>query len=181
MAAQSLPLTLAEFHRRYDNAKPAYEYWQGVAIRKPMPTVLHGVVQFLIMLLLEKANWNTASEVRLKIDSNDEPVPDVIAVSGKFQGRYPTAMPELCVEILSPSDQLAKALEKAKVYISWGAETVWIIDPEKRTAWTLGVDKMTEPVWVPPDGSLRIRDTRIELQTLFTEVDKRLEFADKLE
>src|SRR5581483_9341989 len=113
MAARLLPLSLEEFHKLYDGAKPAYEYWYGRAVRKSMPTVLHGIVQQLIMMLLEKAGWNTASEVRLKVVKEAEPVPDVIAVQGKFRGSYPRTAPELCIEILSPGDTLKKALEKA--------------------------------------------------------------------
>lgn len=101
MAAQPLPLSLEEFHRRFDGAKPAHHYWYGAAVQKAGPTVLHGVVQAIVMMLLEKAGWNAASEVRLKMASDAEPVPDVIAVRGKFRGRYPTVAPELCVEILS--------------------------------------------------------------------------------
>ena len=86
-----------------------------------MPTVLHGVVQSIVMMLLERASWNTASEVRLKVVSDAEPIPDAIAVRGKFKGgSYPSAAPELCIEIMSPSDTLAEALDKAKSYLAWG-------------------------------------------------------------
>jgi Uma2 family endonuclease len=178
MAAQPLPLSLEEFHRLYDGAKPAYDYWYGAAIQKPMPTVLHGIVQAILIMLLEKAGWNTASEVRLKVVSDAEPVPDVIAVRGKFKGRYPTAAPELCIEIMSPREALAKALEKAASYISWGSQCVWIIDPEKRTAWTLSREGALEPTWVSPSGTLRIGETAINLPTLFAEVDRKLELPD---
>jgi Uma2 family endonuclease len=178
MAAQPLPLSLEEFHRRYDGAKPAYEFWYGAAVRKSMPTALHGVVQLLIMMLLEKAGWNTASEVRLKVAADAEPVPDVIAVRGKFKGRYPTAPPELCVEILSPNDTLSRALEKAYRYILWGTECVWIIDPEKRTAWTLSREGAPDPAWISPGGTLRIGETALDLPALFAEVDRKLELTE---
>ena len=178
MAARTLPLSLDEFHRLYDGAKPAYEYWQGAAIRKSKPTVLHGVVQFLIMMLLENAGWNTASEVRLKVSSEAEPVPDVIAVLGKFKGPYPTAGPELCVEIMSPGDTLPRVLEKAQRYIAWGTECVWIIDPEKRTAWSLSREAAAEAAWISPGGCLQIRDTAISLPALFEAVDKKLELTE---
>jgi Uma2 family endonuclease len=178
MAAQPLPLSLEEFHRQYDGAKPAYDYWYGTAVQKSRPTLLHGIVQAIIMMLLEKAGWNTASEVRLKVVSNAEPVPDVIAVRGKFRGRYPAAAPELCIEILSPNDILAKALEKGNSYLSWGSECAWIIDPEKRTAWTLSREGGLEPIWVSPNGTLRIGDTAIDLPTLFAEVDRKLELSE---
>jgi len=179
MATQSLPSSLAEFHRKYDGAKPAYEYWRGMTIQKPIPTVLHGVVQSIVMMLLERAGWNTASEVRLKVVSDAEPIPDAIAVRGKFKSEnYPIAAPELCIEIMSPSDTLAEALDKAKSYLAWGAEAVWIIDPEKHTAWTLSREGTPEPVWVSPSGSLRIGDTVIDLPTLFAEVDRKLELTE---
>jgi Uma2 family endonuclease len=178
MAAQPLPLSLEEFHTLHDGAKPAFEYWHGAAVQKPMPTVLHGIVQAILVMLLERAGWNTASEVRLKVVSDAEPVPDVIAVHGKFKGRYPTTAPALCIEILSPRDTLAKTLEKASTYIAWGSQCVWIIDPEKRTAWSMSPDLAGQPTWVPPDGVLRIGETTIDLPTLFAEVDRKLELTE---
>ena len=80
MAAQPEALTLEEFHKLYDGSKPAYEYWYGQVFRKPMPTVLHGIVQAILVMLLERAGWNTAPEVRLKVVAEVEPVPDLIAV-----------------------------------------------------------------------------------------------------
>ncbi len=179
MAAHPLPLTLEEFHRLYDGAKPAYEYWYGTAVRKSVPTALHGIVQIVIALLLEKAGWKAASEVRLKIVGQAEPVPDVIAVKAKLKGRYPTEAPELCIEILSPGDTLKRALEKARTYLSWGSQGAWIIDPEQRTAWSLS-QEAPEPAWIAPEGALRIGDTAIELHALFAEVDDRLESAEDL-
>jgi Uma2 family endonuclease len=176
MAVQPLPFSLEEFHRRFDGAKPAYEYWYGAAVQKSMPTVLHGIVQAIMMMLLEKAGWNTASEVRLKIVPHAEPVPDVIAVRGKFRGPYPTVAPDVCVEILSPRDVLAQALDKAKSYIRWGTQCVWIIDPERRTAWTLSREGCGEPAWVSPAGTLRVGETEIGLPTLFAEVDRKIEW-----
>jgi Uma2 family endonuclease len=177
MAAQTLPLSLEEFHKRYDGAKPAYEYWYGEAIQKSMPTVPHGLVQFIIMTLLKNAGWNTVPEVRLKVVPDAEPVPDVIAVRGKFKGRYPAVAPDLCVEILSPGDTLSKTLKKAKIYLSWGSQCVWIVDPEKRTAWTVSPDA-PEPTWISPEGTLSIAGTAVALSALFAEVDKSLESSE---
>jgi len=105
-------------------------------------------------------------------------VPDVIAVRGKFRGRYPTVAPELCIEIMSPRDVLARALDKANSYITWGTQCVWIIDSKKRTAWALSREGAPEPTWVSPTGTLRIGETAIDLPTLFAEVDRKLELSD---
>jgi len=181
MAAQPTALTVEEFHRLYDGAKPAYEYWFGEAVQKPMPTTLHGLVQFLLGMMLRKAGWHVSTEVRLKVVPNAEPVPDLIAIRGKYRGRYPTQAPELCIEILSPSDRLSKALEKAKRYLSWGSQCVWIIDPEKRTAWTCSGEGSSEPAWIGPSGALRAGETTVELQELFSEVDSSLDPSDENE
>jgi Uma2 family endonuclease len=180
MAAQPTSLSLEEFHRLYDGAKPSYEFWYGAAVQKPMPTTLHGLVQLLIMVMPTNTGWMVAPEVRLKVVREAELVPDVIAIHGKFKGRYPTSGPELCVEIMSPDDRLSNAIEKAKICRSWGSQFVWIIDPQKRTAWTLSQDS-TEPLWILPTGTLRAGDTAIELQEPFAEVDNELEDAEERE
>ena len=179
MAAQPSPLSLEEFHALHDGAKPAFEYWHGAAIQKPLPTILHGIVQAILVMLLEKAGWNTASEVRLKVGADAEPVPDVIAERGKFKGRYPTTAPTLCIEILSPSDTLGKTLEKASIYVSWGSQCVWIIDPDKRTAWNVSGEAASEPTWIAPGGVLHIHETSISLEDLFAEVDRKLELTEE--
>ena len=174
MAARPVPLSVEEFHRLYDGAKPAYEYWFGQAIQKSMPTNLHGLIQFVLATLLKSAGWNPNIEIRLKVIREAEPVPDLIAVRGKYKGSYPTQAPELCVEILSPGDTLRRALDKAKHYLNWGSECVWIIDPEKRTAW-MWSSEAPEPVSVTTDGVLRVGETAIALTAIFEEVDKALE------
>ena len=75
-------------------------------------------------------------------------------------------------------EALAKALKKASTYTSWGSECVWIVDPEKRTAWTVAKEGVGEPNWRAPDGSFRIGDTTIGLQQLFAEVDRKLELTE---
>jgi hypothetical protein len=70
-------LTTRHFQHRgvedeFDGAKPAYDYWCGAAVQNSMPAVLRGIVQAIMMLLLEKAGGNTASEVRLKMGVGDQ-------------------------------------------------------------------------------------------------------------
>lgn len=143
-----------------------------------MPTILHGIVQFVLAMLLEKAGWNASLEVRLKVVPDAEPVPDIVAVQGKFRETHPTVAPQLCVEILSPGDTLPKALDKAKRYVAWGSSCVWVVDPEKRTAWLIS-KQQTQPNWIPRDGELRIRDTAVWLELLFSKVDRKLETAQE--
>lgn len=116
MAAAPTPLSLDQFHRLYDGKKPYYEYWFGEVIQKPMPKILHGAMQFVIMLLLNARGWNVFPEIRLKLHPHAEPVPDVIALrwGEKVEGPYPTKPFGLCIEIVSPGDSL-KVISKGGV------------------------------------------------------------------
>jgi len=173
MATATSHLTLEEFHRRFgDSEKPYREYWFGEVVAKPMATVLPGVVQFVLMLLLHARGWKSASEVRLKISGEFEPVPDVIASRERLEQPYPTKPLELCVEILSPEDRLKKVFEKAGYYLSFGVKYVWIVDPQARTAWIVSAE-FPQGVWIHPDGALTAGDDlRIELREIFEEVDR---------
>jgi Uma2 family endonuclease len=89
-ATQEGLLTLEEFRVRYAGEKPYYEYWAGEAIQKSMATFLHGLIQKILMRLLDDLGYESASEVTLRIDNEYEPVPDVIAVEPPLPDPYPT-------------------------------------------------------------------------------------------
>ena len=78
MASTAGSLTLQEFRTRYSGLKPYYEYWSGEAVQKTVPTLIHGLIQTLIALLLKEAGYKAGTEIELRIDNNWQPVPDVI-------------------------------------------------------------------------------------------------------
>ena len=47
------------------------------------------------------------------------------------EGFYPVP-PDLVVEVVSPSESLAAAQEKAREWLAGGATLVWLIDPQRR-------------------------------------------------
>ncbi len=62
-------------------------------------------------------------------------VPDVVWASASFMRAYGeitpyTRAPEICVEILSPSNVEAEVIEKTGAYLAAGAEEVWLISEE---------------------------------------------------
>lgn len=143
MAALGGKLTLAEFEVQYGNRKPNYEYWSGEAVPKAMPTWLHGLLQGILIELLKQAGYRAGSEVKLKISPDLEPVPDVIATSGRIEFPYPTQPFDVVVEILSPEDSFQRVTRKCKCYADWGIENVFVLDPDQRNAWAW--DNDTEP------------------------------------
>src|ERR1700722_12361065 len=111
-AVEERKLSLEEFHARYDGEKPYYEYWNGEAVQKSMPTWLHGLVQGILQRLLYGIGYTCGSEVTLHLNPAYEPVPDVIATAQPPAGRYPTEPFDVVIEILSPDDPFSRVIRK---------------------------------------------------------------------
>src|SRR5580698_7761832 len=105
-------LSLQEFHARYDGEKPYFEYWDGEAVQKSMPTWLHGLIQGILVQLLKAAGYQAGSEITLKLNPEYAPIPDVIAIEGGIRSPYPTEPFEVVIEILSPQDSFSRVLQK---------------------------------------------------------------------
>jgi Uma2 family endonuclease len=132
MATVAAKLSVAEFEKQYGDEKPYYEYWHGEAVQKSQPTGLHGLLQRILLILLTQAGYEPLSEVKLKIDPDFQPVPDVIATNGAIELPYPTRPLEIIIEILSEDDRISRVLAKCRTYEAWGFEQVYIVDPERR-------------------------------------------------
>ena len=145
MATVAEKLTVAEFEKRYGQEKPHYEFWHGEAIQKSMPTWIHGLLQGILRDLLRKAGYKAGSEVKLKIDPDFHPVPDVIATRGPIELPYPTRPVDVVIEILSGDDPMSRVMTKCKTYGSWGFEHVYVVDPETRTVFRW-IDQRLEEV-----------------------------------
>jgi Uma2 family endonuclease len=77
-------LSLQDFHERYPGEKPYFEYWDGEAVQKSMPTRLHSLIQKILLQLLDAMGFDSGPEVTLKLDPACEPIPDVIATEGQI-------------------------------------------------------------------------------------------------
>lgn len=96
----------------------------------------HGILQMLIggMLLNVKGKGTVISECSIQT-SKGVKVADVAWASRKFMDANGTQTPyklspELCVEILSPSNSEEEILEKIDLYLARGAKEVWICNLE---------------------------------------------------
>ncbi len=132
MATVAEKLTFLEFQAKYERGERSYEYWRGEAVRKGMPTWIHGMLQMIIGQLLIEAGYAVGAEVELRIVPDAHPKPDVIATSGEVEQPYPTKAVDVVVEILSPDDSMAYVLEKCQTYQSWGFKYIYVIHPEQR-------------------------------------------------
>ena len=143
--------------------KPTCEYRDGVLYPKSMATTFHGLLEFMLVLMLRKLGLPAASEVTVRLSPAKFLVPDVIAAP-VLQSPYPTEPVLLCCEILSPEDRLGTMLSKCEEYHAWGVPFCWVIDPIKRTAWEY--HSGAEPVRVT--GALRAGELSVGLEELFS-------------
>ena len=160
-------LSLQEFHDRYDGEKPYFEYWDGEAVQKSMPTRLHSLIQKILLHLLDAMGFDSGPEVTLKLDPAYEPIPDVIAAEGHIGDPYPTEPFEVVIEILSPADPFARVVRKCHLYEHWGIRQVVVIDPQDRLVWSFENGSLHET-----DIIARRGESVITAQELWAEVDR---------
>jgi Uma2 family endonuclease len=94
----------------------------------------HGRLQGKIIRLLMR--WMESGEVipELAVDTSDNTkVPDVAWASDALLARHGkeaswSAAPELCVEVLSPSNPRQELELKRQLYFERGAQEVWVCD-----------------------------------------------------
>jgi Uma2 family endonuclease len=146
--------------------KPYCEYIDGILRSKPMPTLRHGFVQSVLLILLRRQGIQAFPEVTVRLSETKFLIPDVIAAR-TIQGPYPTEPVLLCVEILSPDDRLGAMLAKCEQYHSWGVPFCWVIDPEKQTAWQYHAGR--EPERLEQGGVLRAGELSVGVEELFSE------------
>ncbi len=149
-------LTAEEFGRRPDPGYPE-ELVEGRIVATALPKARHGFccaeVVFYIRLYLAEHDLG-------RVISNDAGVlthrgpdslrgPDVAYYSyaklpkGPLPEGYPDVPPDLIIEVLSPSDQWRKVLEKVAEYLNVGVSVVGVLDPERSALFLFDGD---EPV-----------------------------------
>ena len=158
-------VSVEDYLRR--TGKPYCEYIDGVLYPKAMATTLHGLIQKILMALLDRQGVQSLPEVTVRLTATKDLVPDVIA-DRTLQAPYPTQPVLLCVEILSPEDRVGAMLAKCEEYHAWGVPFCWVIDPEKQTAWQYHA--ASEPERVDRGGILTAGDLRVPLDDLFAEL-----------
>ena len=128
-------LTLEEFRERYAGEKPYFEYWDGRAIQKSMPTRLHSLLEILMVAVLNELGYYAYVEVALHIDRNWQPIPDVIGEIDQREDPYPTQPVDVVIEILSPDDRFSLVQEKCERYANRGIKDILVMDPVGQKAW----------------------------------------------
>jgi len=146
--------------------KPYCEYRDGVLHPKAMPTKLHALAQYMLVVLLRRPGVEALAEMHVRLSATKYLIPDVIAAP-VIQGPYPTEPVLLCIEILSPDDRVGAMLAKCEQYHAWGVPFCWVVDPEKQTAWQY--HSGGEPEHLERGGTLTAGELIVRLEELFKE------------
>jgi Uma2 family endonuclease len=105
----------------------------------------HGVVaqkiSYIIATFLEKYPIGrvVGTDVGFKFPNSNVRSPDVVFVrkeklpGGEGPIGFPEFVPDLCVEVLSPSDRMRHVAQKIGEFLDCGVPIVWLVDPERKS------------------------------------------------
>lgn len=153
MVAQERLVTVEEFEEflaREENSERRFELIYGEIVEK-VPTQKHGIitgniVTELNLYLRQNPIGYAAVEVRHRPagDSDNDRLPDVSFIADRSQPIIEEGavekMPDLAIEVKSPTDSYKKMVDKAEFYLANGSRMVWLFYPEKRLIEVLTLD-----------------------------------------
>jgi len=110
----------------------------GKLIMSPAPTTLHQRILGKLFILLEGLKGEVFfSPVDLYIDNKNVLQPDIVFISKErseiITERGIEGVPNLIVEVLSPSNVFIDRNSKKRKYLDLGVSEYWIIDPAHQT------------------------------------------------
>lgn len=147
--------------------EPECELIDGELRQKPMGTSEHMSVTMRMLYALKKyvdAGIGSAlPELSVRVSDDSVLIPDVAFIRHPIPPGVIKTPPLLCVEILSPSDRFSATLAKMERYYSFGVEACWIIDPIKKTVWTVSRDGKP----YPENDTLRVAEIEISVSEIF--------------
>ncbi|HET6341253.1 MAG TPA: Uma2 family endonuclease [Gemmatimonadota bacterium] len=139
-------LTIEEFEQLPEEDTARVELVRGVLVREPRPAAMHGWVQVKLGSMLlnhveQHGLGHVFSDIGVILSTEPATVrgPDLAFVSierlpsGPPERGFLAFAPDLCVEIVSPSNTSAEIHEKVLDYLEAAARLVWVVHPEART------------------------------------------------
>lgn len=140
MQSLSIVSPLDTFLQQPDiEASPAWEFMNGQAQQKPMPTLFHSRLQRNLVNAINRQteDYEAIQELRCIVPPMS-PVPDIAVVKrdrlpdedGPFQGS-----PDWLIEIRSPAQSTLELQAKILHCLSNGTQLAWLIDIQRQQIW----------------------------------------------
>ena len=170
-------------------AGPPYhvELIEGREVEKPVPKKLHILIQSYLIVALSRLlpsrfvtlpECNTLTGGKTADGRREYIVPNVVVVprSARFEDGDLAEAPVLGVEILSPGQTIAELFGRADRLVKLGCRNVWVIWPEKRRAWAVGLDMLDEAgstmVLRMAEGGEEAEHVIIQLSEMWAELER---------
>jgi Uma2 family endonuclease len=175
MAASAVvPFVSVEEYLRSD-PQPDMDYADGAMEERNLGELEHSSLQryFDALFYQKRKEWQIDAypELRVQVATGRFRVPDICVMPLHWKKTsIVREAPLLCLEIKSSEFTLKRERNRAQDYLAMGVREVWIFDPEKRVAYVLRGETMTEQ----REGSLQLAGTAIELDlvALFAVLDE---------
>jgi Uma2 family endonuclease len=151
-------VSVNEYFEIRENSEELLEYIDGFVYMSPSPSTKHQrvssrlQVKFAVFLDGKPCEvFDAPYDVELKNDQTEGTnivIPDISIIcdkSGFTDARY-VGVPNLIVEILSPSNQSHDLITKLNLYMNYGVKEYWIINPmlNSITVYSLNDEEMYE-------------------------------------
>ena len=153
--------------------EPECDYVDGELIERNVGELDHSGLQMIIAAILynqrREAGIHVFPELRVQVAPTRFRVPDITVTKQPGRGRILRETPFLCVEILSPEDRASRMEARIDDYLTFGVPHVWVIDPQRRKAWSYSKEGKREA-----SNILTTRDPALSLvlEEVFFELDK---------
>ena len=150
-----------------------YERVEGHLVERPLPGDRHSEVQWNATFSLKQVAKQYGMKVHQEwtLDEADIPehdwmTPDVlVSLPGEYKRStighlLPPAF--LAVEVLSPGQTIPQMMKKARRFLRWGVQHVWLIEPEQNFGFMVTGDG-TRGIFVSDDGTLEAGDLIVSM------------------
>ncbi|MEK5522882.1 Uma2 family endonuclease [Heyndrickxia sp. FSL W8-0423] len=135
------PMSVQDYFEIRENCEQILEYIDGYIYMSPSPSIKHqrisGNLYIKFREFLEEKTcevFHAPVDIELKnekIDGTKIVIPDLCIIcdkSGFTDSKY-IGVPNLIVEILSPSNQTHDLITKLNLYMNYGVQEYWIVNP----------------------------------------------------
>lgn len=146
MLARNAHVSYEEYLKLKENTDDIIEYIDGIVYMTPSPSRAHqrismklGAELYNFLKGKECEVYAAPFDIKLKKDDNEKisktVIPDLSVIcdkSGFTENGY-EGVPDLIIEILSPSNQAHDLVFKLNLYMDYGVKEYWIVNPMLKT------------------------------------------------
>ncbi|MDP4142929.1 MAG: Uma2 family endonuclease [Bacillota bacterium] len=184
--AHNIPVSYEEYSNLRENTEDILEYIDGIVYMSPSPSTKHqrisGRLNARLIIFLEGKVcevFQAPYDIELKrdgIEGKKLVIPDLSIVcdkNGIMDNRF-VGVPEMVIEILSPSNQGHDLVTKFNLYMKYGVKEYWIVNPMKDavTIYTLNQDGLYEQADIKVSKgiieSVFLEGFKVDLEYLFS-------------